>query len=126
MADQNVAPMSRAELDQKIVALAWTDDTFREAFLADPKGEFERRLGVKLPDSLSMTAHAEDADHLCFVIPAKPKDAAELSDADLEKVAGGVDVVSTVAGTLLLATFASMGATTIATMVGAGTGKPVW
>jgi hypothetical protein len=87
------APKSRRELEEKIVALAWKDDGFRKAFLADPKAQFEEKLGVKLPASLKITAHAEDADHLYFVIPAKPKGAAELSDADLEKVAGGVDAI---------------------------------
>lgn len=86
-------PMSRRELEEKIVALAWKDDAFRRRFLADPKGQFEQRLGTKLPSSLAISAFEEDADHLHFVIPAKPRsDLTELSDADLEKVAGGIDV----------------------------------
>lgn len=87
--------MGRRELEEKIVALAWKDEDFRRKFLADPKGQFEARLGQKLPANLKMTAHAEDENHLHFVIPAKPAgmDVGELSDADLEKVAGGVDVL---------------------------------
>lgn len=96
MAEKTVSrPMSRAEIEQKIVALAWTDDAFRRAFLADPKGEFERRLGRKLPAGLVVSAHEEDVDKLHFVIPVAPKGITELSDTDLERVAGGVDVVST-------------------------------
>jgi hypothetical protein len=93
MADQE-GMMGRRAIEEKIVALAWRDDDFRQAFLADPKKQFEERLGTKLPKSLTITAWQEDADSLHFVIPAKPKaDLAELSDADLEKVAGGVDAV---------------------------------
>jgi hypothetical protein len=82
--------MSRQELEGKIVARAWQDDEFRRKFLADPKGLFGEHLGTKLPEALTIT---ETPDSLHFVIPAKPKgDLAELSDEDLEKVAGGIDV----------------------------------
>jgi hypothetical protein len=88
------APLDRRRIEQKIAALAWKDDDFRKKFLADPKKQFEERIGTKLPADLRMTAYQEDENHLHFVIPAKPKgDLGQLSDADLEKVAGGVDVV---------------------------------
>jgi hypothetical protein len=95
--------LSRRTVEEKIVALAWKDDGFRRSFLADPKKQFEERLGTTLPASLKMTAHQEDADHLYFVIPARPKlKLDELSDEDLEKVAGGVTPL-VVAGTILSA-----------------------
>lgn len=106
-------PLSRAELEQKIIALAWADETFRKAFLADPKGEFEKRLGAKLPAGLSMTAHAEDDNHLHFVIPMKPAELSELSEADLEKVAGGTDFIST-------------SVVTVSAIVYGITGREVW
>jgi hypothetical protein len=68
------APLTRRDLEAKIVALAWKDDEFRSKFLADPKGQFEENLGVKLPASMAITAHAEDENHLHFVIPATPKE----------------------------------------------------
>jgi hypothetical protein len=89
-------PLSRQELEAKIVALAWADDEFRRKFIADPKGQFEAHLGTKLPESLTMTVHEETPDSLHFVIPTKPAgNLSELSDEDLEKIAGGVDVVVT-------------------------------
>jgi len=84
------APLTRNDIEAKIVALAWQDDTFRRKFVADPKGQFEERLGAKLPPSLKMTAHEENENSLHFVIPMKPKPAAELSDEELEKIAGGI------------------------------------
>ena len=95
MADEasTTAPLTRNEIEAKIVALAWQDDAFRHKFVADPKGQFEQRLGVKLPPLLKMTAHEENENSLHFVIPMKPKtNMGELSDEDLEKVAGGTDV----------------------------------
>jgi hypothetical protein len=90
--------ISRRELEEKIVARAWTDEAFRRSFVANPKAEFESQLAIKLPSALKISVHEEDDSHLHFVIPAKPQaDVSELSDADLEKVAGGVDVLVTVA-----------------------------
>jgi hypothetical protein len=57
----------------RAVALAWKDDEFRAKFLGDPKAQFEEKPGTKLPAALVMTAHAEDENHLHFVIPARPK-----------------------------------------------------
>jgi hypothetical protein len=102
------SPLTRQDIEAKIVALAWQDDEFRRKFVADPKGQFEQRLGTKLPASLRMTVHEEDESSLHFVIPAKPKaDLDELSDEDLEKIAGGTDALVTsllVSATVALAT----------------------
>jgi hypothetical protein len=99
------APMTRRDLEAKIVARAWSDDDFKAKFLADPKAMFEEHLGTKLPETLTMTAHEETADAIHFVIPAKPQiDLDELSDEDLERVAGGVDVVITMLGAGLVCT----------------------
>ena len=66
-------PLSRRELQERIVARAWTDDEFRRKFVADPKGQFEEHLGTKLPQSLTIAVHEETADSLHFVIPQKPQ-----------------------------------------------------
>jgi hypothetical protein len=87
------------------------DDDFRQKFVADPKRQFEERLGTKLPAALKMSAWQEDENHLHFVIPAKPKgNLGELSDDDLEKVAGGVDILTGIAiglASVLMATVAT-------------------
>jgi hypothetical protein len=89
-------PLTRKAIEAKIVARAWQDDAFRKKFIADPKGQFEEKLGTKLADTLTISVHEEDANSLHFVIPMKPAgDLTELSDQDLERVAGGTDVVTT-------------------------------
>ena len=98
-------PLSRRELEEKIVARAWTDDEFRRKFVADPKGQFEARLGTRLPDSLKMTVHEETPDSLHFVIPQKPpQNLDELSDEDLERVAGGATplIIYTIGQTIVV------------------------
>ena len=99
------APMTRRDIEAKIVALAWQDDDFRRKFVADPKGQFEERLGAKLPASLKMAVHEEDANSLHFVIPMRPAAISELSDEELEKVAGGTDVVTTMVAAVIALTF---------------------
>lgn len=123
--------ITRQELEAKIVAKAWTDEDFRRKFLADPKSQFEEHLGISLPDALVMTAHQEDANHLHFVIPAKPPgDLDELSDEELEKVAGGIGVItwglimSAILGTAMAGSLAvtfTVGGV-VSASVGAGTG----
>jgi len=115
MTTQATAPMTRRDLETKIIVKAWEDEGFRSRFLAEPKILFEERLGVKLPETLTITAHAEDAGHLHFVIPAKPDiDLDELSDEDLEKIAGGTGVVASIAAIVsAIATAVSAGAITV-------------
>jgi len=114
------APLTRRDIEAKIVALAWQDDEFRRKFIADPKGQFEERLGTRLPDSLKMTAHQETENSLHFVIPAKPRASLdELSDDDLEKIAGGTDLVLLP----IAVTVAITALTTMAVASGTGWGK---
>jgi len=116
------APLTRREIEAKIVALAWQDDDFRRKFVADPKGQFEQRLGTKLPASLKMTAHEENENSLHFVIPVKPKSAAELSDEELEKVAGGTDLVTTLTVAVATIVSAGVGGATTSAILGATIG----
>lgn len=54
----------------------------------------ERQTGQKLPAQVKIIIHEEDANTLHLSIPPAPANLSELSDDDLEKVAGGTDVVS--------------------------------
>ena len=71
-------------------------EAFRDEFVADPKATIEKYSGQKLPAEAKILAHAEDDTTIHFVIPPKPSNADDLSDEDLEKVAGGIDIISTV------------------------------
>ena len=93
----SAATMTRQEMEALIVQRAWKDEAFRAEFLADAKGTIEKYSGQKLPADINVLALAEDDKTIHFVIPAKPAQADELSDEDLEKVAGGIDLITGIA-----------------------------
>ena len=81
--------MNQEEQGKKIgqvVAKCWSDEGFKRKLLADPAATLKAG-GLEVPSGRSIKA-VEDTDKVIhFVIPARP---AELSDDDLEKVAGGM------------------------------------
>ena len=113
---------SRAALTEMLTRKAWEDDDFRRRFVADPKGMMAEFFGQPMPDTLRVTVHEESPGDLHFIVPVKPTPQAfeELSDADLEKIAGGV----TPGAALLITTIASVvvagGASVVLSAAGAG------
>jgi hypothetical protein len=81
--------MNQEEQSKKInqlIAKCWSDESFKQKLLADPATTLKAE-GVELPAGLTVNA-VENTDQVFhLVIPAKPTD---LSDEDLDKVAGGV------------------------------------
>jgi hypothetical protein len=70
----------------QIVAKAWTDAAFKKRLLADPAAAL-KESGVEVPRGLQVKVveNTDQVRHL--VLPTKPS--GEISEADLEKVAGG-------------------------------------
>ena len=69
----------------QIIAKCWADEAFKKKLLTDPAATLKAE-GAEVPAGLSVKA-VENTDKVFhLVIPAKPTD---LSDTDLDKVAGG-------------------------------------
>ena len=83
---------TRRDLETQLIEKAWKDPVFRKEIVRDPKGMLEKHTGQKLPAQVKIFVHEEDPNTLHFSIPPAPSNLAELSDEDLEKVAGGTDV----------------------------------
>ena len=80
-----------------------------------------RHTGQKLPAQVKIFVHEEDANTLHLTVPLAPASLNELSDEDLERVAGGTDVgvtLLTILGTSMIASAGVSAATVAATKYG--------
>jgi hypothetical protein len=75
---------------QDVVAQKANDPKFRQAMLSDPKATLEGALGAEIPGAVKVKVVEESADTYCVVLPHVTAEGAELDDAALEKVAGGM------------------------------------
>jgi Nitrile hydratase, alpha chain len=82
---------SRAEIERRLIQWSLEDDSFRQRLLDDPKGTIEQELGSRLPESVDVRVVEESAQTIYLVLPsASPLgQGGELSDQELEAVAGG-------------------------------------
>ena len=88
---ESATASGRRELEVRLVEKAWKDPEFRREIVTDPKGMLEKYLGQRLPEKLKIFVHEEDSNTLHLSIPLAPSNLTELSDDDLEKVAGGTE-----------------------------------
>ena len=84
-----MADMSRGEVNDLIANFAAKDAEYKKALVSDPKKVVAMQLGQDLPDALAIKVVEDTAEVMHMVLPYAPAEGAELSDADLEMVAGG-------------------------------------
>lgn len=80
--------LTTLELNQLIAKRAGENDEFRLALLNDPKAAIQKEFEVVFPEDTKIDVHVESSKVLHLIIPAGNVD--ELSDDQLEDVAGGV------------------------------------
>src|SRR6516162_7303968 len=97
--------LTRHDLEAKIVKHCWEDEAFHQEFTADPVGTAVKYLEVPAASLPNIVVHEEPAGSWHIVLPAKPANAGELSEEDLEKIAGGSTPVC-VSVSLLIASHA--------------------
>ena len=85
MATQTV---SRNEIEE-VIKRNLKYPEYRALFLKSPKTMIEKQLNNSLPADLEIKVVEEGPKTLYFVLPYEVVSGAELSDADLEQVAGG-------------------------------------
>lgn len=83
--------MNINEIYEKVTKKAWEDEAFKEKLLKDSRAAIREAAGIEIPESVKVTVHESRPDDLQFVLPANPgKASAELSDSELDQVAGGL------------------------------------
>jgi hypothetical protein len=97
MAEVPSPTIGRHQMETLIIERVWKDPEFKREFTTNHKGTIEKYSGQKLPADVKILVHEEDAKTMHLTIPAPPPNLSELSDDELEKVAGGTDVAITAA-----------------------------
>ena len=79
--------MSRGEVQDLLIKFATQNPQYRQELLRNPKGLIERQFNTTL-GNINIKAVADTADTVHVAVPYVAS-SGELSDADLERVAGG-------------------------------------
>ena len=92
MSQASAGDEGRAEWERTIVQKSMEDEDFRQRLLDDPKGTLERELGSALPQGVGVRVAEESTDTIYLVLPSASAvgEGEELSDQELEAVAGGI------------------------------------
>lgn len=86
--------LTRDEIEEIVIDNAKKHPEYKSALLSNPKKVIETQLNNKLPENLNVKAVEESADTIYIRLPYVVKAGDELSDADLEQVAGGKGIAS--------------------------------
>jgi hypothetical protein len=82
---------SREQMERRLIERGLEDESFRRRLLEEPRAALEEELGSRLPEGVRVVAVEETADTIYLVLPiASPLgEGGELSERELEAVAGG-------------------------------------
>jgi hypothetical protein len=91
MTEASGGGLSRAEVERTLVQTSLEEESFRQRLLDDPKGTIEQELGTQLPEGVEVRVVEETAQTIYLVLPSASAvgEGSELSDQELEAVAGG-------------------------------------
>ena len=82
------------ELKARILSRADEDGDFRARLVADPKAAISSEVGTTIPAGFNVVVHEDTATTAHLVLPPSP----ELTEAELELVAGGADWIDVYQG----------------------------
>lgn len=79
---------SRKEIEAEIIARAWKDQRFKALLLKNPRAAF-KEIGVDIAENIQIQVVEDKPNTFSFVLPPAAAGAETMSDAELEKLAGG-------------------------------------
>ena len=81
--------MIQGTVQELVIARAVKDGAFRQELLSNPRAVLAQEYHVTIPEHIAVRVLEDAPNTLSLVLPAKEEAMQELSDADLEAVAGG-------------------------------------
>jgi len=106
------------EAIQKAIKLSTTDAAFRKLALTDPNAAIERVAGKPVPPGTRIKFVESGGAHFTIILPEMVRsDVSELSDAELEQVAGGGRCVGTCAASCAVTSTVTIGIPTVGSIV---------
>ena len=83
----------RKQIEEKLIAKATKDESFRKNLLTSPRETLETELGIIIPKAVNIKVLEEDQNSFYLILPpiVNPETEDELSEAELEMVSGGYD-----------------------------------
>jgi Nitrile hydratase, alpha chain len=93
MSEASAGGGGRTEIERRMIQRSLQDEDFRQRLLDDPRGTLEQELGSGLPEGVEVRVVEESAQIIYLVLPRASAvgEGGELSDQELEAVAGGSD-----------------------------------
>jgi hypothetical protein len=80
----------KQQLEQQLIEKAMKDETFRKLLVENPVAAIEAETGMKIPETITIKVLEEDHQSFYIILPAQKRESEdELTDAELEQIAGG-------------------------------------
>jgi hypothetical protein len=118
--------ITRYDLEAQIVRRSWEDEAFRMEFTSNPSAAFTKYLNIPAASLPRISVHEEAAGSWHIVLPAKPTKVDELSEQELEKVAGGITPTLAIVPIVQSLSVATMQPVSQAVVAAAPYGPLVW
>ena len=87
--------MTRGEVQDLLAKFTAESTTYRNRIKADAKDVIAKQFGYEVPAGINVEVLEENAETVYLVLPHTVAEGDELSDADLEAVAGGGSKIGT-------------------------------
>ena len=81
--------LSRAEIEDIVINNATRHPEYRKMLVSDPRGTVEMQLNNELPAGFTIEVLEESPEKVFVRLPHSLNEGGELSDDDLEQIAGG-------------------------------------
>jgi hypothetical protein len=79
--------VSRRDMEARLIARAWQDEGFKQSLMSDPKAAIRQEFGIAIPPHVQVQVLEETPERLYLTLP---RNRTELSDEELDAVAGGL------------------------------------